>query len=124
MFFSKKIKENQNWVALKEKNQLDELLELSKTTPVLLFKHSTRCSISTMALNRLNQGLNWSLKCNFSYLDLLSFRILSNQIANISKVEHQSPQAILIHKNNVLYSESHGAINANEINELIKNIEQ
>ncbi len=124
MFFSKKIKDNQNWVALKEKNQLDELLESSKTTPVLLFKHSTRCSISTMALNRLNQGLNWSLKCNFSYLDLLSFRILSNQIANISKVEHQSPQAILIHKNNVLYSESHGAINANEINELIKNIEQ
>ena len=123
MFFSKKIKDNQNWVALKEKNQLDELLESSKTTPVLLFKHSTRCSISTMALNRLNQGLNWSLKCNFSYLDLLSFRILSNQIANISKVEHQSPQAILIHKNNVLYSESHGAINANEINELIKNIE-
>ena len=103
MFFSKKIKENENWVALKEKNQLDELLELSKTTPVLLFKHSTRCSISTMALNRLNQGLNWSLKCNFSYLDLLSFRILSNQIANISKVEHQSPQAILIHKNNVSY---------------------
>ena len=124
MFFSKKIKDNQNWVALKEKNQLDELLKSSKTTPVLLFKHSTRCSISTMALNRLNQGLNWSLKCNFSYLDLLSFRILSNQIANISKVEHQSPQAILIHKNNVLYSESHGAINANEINELIKNIEQ
>tara|TARA_B100001540_G_C15709744_1_gene597969 strand:- start:330 stop:704 length:375 start_codon:yes stop_codon:yes gene_type:complete len=124
VFFSKKIKDNQNWVALKEKNQLDELLESSKTTPVLLFKHSTRCSISTMALNRLNQGLNWSLKCNFSYLDLLSFRILSNQIANISKVEHQSPQAILIHKNNVLYSESHGAINANEINELIKNIEQ
>ena len=123
MFFSKKIKDNQNWVALKEKNQLDELLESSKITPVLLFKHSTRCSISTMALNRLNQGLNWSLKCNFSYLDLLSFRILSNQIANISKVEHQSPQAILIHKNNVLYSESHGAINANEINELIKNIE-
>ena len=50
----------------------------------------------------------------------MSFRILSNQIANISKVEHQSPQAILIHKNNVLYSESHGAINANEINELLK----
>ena len=124
MSFSKKIKDHQNWVALKEKNQLDELLESSKTTPVLLFKHSTRCSISKMALNRLNQGLNWSLKCNFSYLDLLSFRILSNQIANISKVEHQSPQAILIHKNNVLYSESHGAINANEINELIKNIEQ
>tara|TARA_B100000401_G_C52754820_1_gene695142 strand:- start:278 stop:652 length:375 start_codon:yes stop_codon:yes gene_type:complete len=124
VFFSKKIKDNQNWVALKEKNQLDELLESSKITPVLLFKHSTRCSISTMALNRLNQGLNWSLKCNFCYLDLLSFRILSNQIANISKVEHQSPQAILIHKNNVLYSESHGAINANEINELIKNIEQ
>ena len=124
MFFSKKIKDNQNWVALKEKNQLDELLESSKITPVLLFKHSTRCSISTMALNRLNQVLNWSLKFNFCYLELLSFRILSNQIANISKVEHQSPQAILIHKNNVLYSESHGAINANEINELIKNIEQ
>ena len=124
MFFSKKIKDNQNWVALKEKNQLDELLELSKITPVLLFKHSTRCSISTMALNRLNQGLDWSLSCNFSYLDLLSYRFLSNEIANISKVEHQSPQAILIYKNSVIYSESHGAINANKINGLIKNIEQ
>ena len=78
MFFSKKIKDNQNWVSLEDKDQLGALLELSKTTPVLFFKHSTRCSISSMALNRLNQGLDWSLKCNFSYLDLLSFRFLSN----------------------------------------------
>ena len=124
MFFSKKIKDNQNWVSLEDKNQLEALLELSKKAPVLFFKHSTRCSISSMALNRLNQGLDWSLKCSFSYLDLLSFRHLSNQIADISKVEHQSPQAILIFKNEVLYAHSHGAINANEINSLIKNIEQ
>ena len=124
MFFSKKIKDNQNWVALKKKNQLDELLESSNSTPVLFFKHSTRCSISTMALNRLNQGLVWSLSCNFSYLDLLSYRSLSNEIAHISEVEHQSPQAILIYENSVLYNESHGAINANDINGLIKNIEQ
>ena len=124
MFFSKKIKENQNWVSLESKNQLEDLLESSKTTPVLFFKHSTRCSISSMALNRLNQGLDWSLKCNFSYLDLLTFRFLSNEIADILKVEHQSPQAILIFKKVVLCAHSHGAINANEINTLIKNIEQ
>tara|TARA_Y100000385_G_scaffold230441_1_gene242107 strand:+ start:113 stop:487 length:375 start_codon:yes stop_codon:yes gene_type:complete len=124
MFFSKKIKDNHNWVSLEDKNQLEGLLELSKTTPVLFFKHSTRCSISSMALNRLNKGLDWSLNCNFSYLDLLSFRLLSNKIANILKVEHQSPQAILIFKKEVIYAHSHSAINANEINKLVKNIEQ
>ena len=124
MFFSKKKNNDQNWVSLEDINQLEDLLELSKTIPVLFFKHSTRCSISSMALNRLNQGLDWSLKCNFSYLDLLSFRFLSNEIADISKVKHQSPQAILIFKKEVLCAHSHGAINANEINTLIKNIEQ
>ena len=124
MFFSKKKNNDQNWVSLEDINQLEDLLELSKTTPVLFFKHSTRCSISSMALNRLNQGLDWSLKCNFSYLDLLSFRFLSNEIANILKVEHQSPQAILIFKKEVIYAHSHSAINANEINTLVKNIEQ
>jgi bacillithiol system protein YtxJ len=45
-----------NWVNLTSSGQLHELIKEAATTPVLLFKHSTRCSISAMALNRFEKN--------------------------------------------------------------------
>lgn len=109
-----------NWVNLTSSAQLHELIKEAATTPVLLFKHSTRCSISAMALNRFEKEWDTSkTTCKCVYLDLIEYRSISNEIASLLHVEHQSPQAILIHNGIVLYAESHNAIAVNSIQNLI-----
>jgi bacillithiol system protein YtxJ len=105
------------WIELKTAQQLEEIKKESETSPVLIFKHSTRCSTSRMSLDRLER--NWSeleskgVKAYF--LDLLSHRNLSNLIVDVFGVEHESPQAILVVKGKPVLDLSHFQIDAREI---------
>ncbi len=104
------------WIQLQRIDQLPELIEKSSLIPQLIFKHSTRCSISSMAMNRIESfGLNNNESLECYYLDLIQFRDLSNFVANELNITHQSPQAILIKNKMVIYHESHGSINCSEI---------
>jgi bacillithiol system protein YtxJ len=101
-----------NWKPLTHVEQLTEIDEKSQANKVLIFKHSTRCSISHAALARLER--NWKteytdqLPCYF--LDLLQHRELSNAIAQHYAVAHESPQALLIHKGKCLLNQTHSGI--------------
>lgn len=109
------------WTKLTSSQQLEELIELSDELPVVLFKHSTRCSISSMALNRFESG--WKLPaeaCVCAYLDLLNFRSISLEIAEKTGVMHESPQAIVIKNKRVIYHASHNGIDAREIITLLQ----
>lgn len=116
--FSSKQKVEFPWVKLTTSEQLHELLKSSETKRVLLFKHSTRCSISSMALNRFENNMDPE-KATCVYLDLIAYRALSNEIEELTKVQHQSPQAILIDNHQVIYTETHSGINAQDILKLL-----
>ncbi|MBW3469174.1 bacillithiol system redox-active protein YtxJ [Arthrospiribacter ruber] len=109
-----------NWEKLEDLTQLTQIKNLSREKPVLIFKHSTRCSISSMALDRLRR--NWqdadSEKIKPYYLDLISFREISNQIAEEFGIMHQSPQVILIKDGKAVYDNSHMGISYRDIMEL------
>ena len=81
----------------------------------MVFKHSTRCSISIMVLNRFEREWN-NTSVNSYFLDLLNYRDVSNQIATIFEVEHQSPQVLLIKNGTCVYHASHNAIDAQAVN--------
>ena len=106
-----------NWNKLTSEEQIDQVITESASRPVLLFKHSTSCSISSMALDRLLR--NWktedSAKISPYYLDLIAFRSLSNLIAQRFGIPHESPQVLLIQKGKVTYHESHYGISYAEI---------
>lgn len=106
------------WIDLTSLEQLDEVIEQSKTQPVLLFKHSTRCSVSMMAKRDFEQSFNKG--CETYYLDLLKHRDVSNAIAEKLHLAHQSPQAILVKNGQVEYHDSHSDINHRIIEKLIK----
>ena len=106
-----------NWEQLTELQQLEQLKVESFQAPILLFKHSTRCSISVMALNRFDREWN-NTTVNAYFLDLLNYREISNQIAILFEIEHQSPQVLLIKDGECVYHASHNAIDAQAINEL------
>jgi bacillithiol system protein YtxJ len=106
-----------NWNTLNQINQIQELEQFSHQKPVLIFKHSTRCSISRTVLNRFESAftsLNPSqLDCYL--LDLLNHRDLSNQLAIQFNVQHESPQVIVLLNGKTALYKSHYEIDLNEI---------
>lgn len=109
-----------NWVALTKKEQLDQIKNDYSNETILIFKHSTRCSISSMALNRLERSWKTSEIAISTYLlDLISYRELSNQIEKEFGVYHESPQLILIKNGKAVYDASHMAISYNDIKQNI-----
>ncbi len=103
-----------NWISLTEDNQLEQIKEESKKQPVVIFKHSTRCSISSMAKNRLERETP-AENVSFYYLDLIRYRAISNKIAEEFHVHHESPQILLIKNGECTYDESHNGISMEEI---------
>jgi len=106
-----------NWIELQSIEGIDKALEDSKGQVVLIYKHSTRCSISAAALDRLER--RWSDAemggVSLYFLDLIRYREVSNKIAEQLNVVHQSPQAIMIKNGKVIYEASHFSIDYQEI---------
>jgi bacillithiol system protein YtxJ len=118
-------KKSLNWIEIKEVGSLDSIFNGNDGKPALLFKHSTRCSISSMALSRFES--EWDLspeKCDLYYIDLIAYRPVSNAIAERSNVVHQSPQAILVIDGKVQYHNSHNGISATDIAQVILKVDQ
>lgn len=105
-----------NWTDLSNVAQLETIKKESHNQPQLIFKHSTRCSISSMAKNRLDRS-EAPAGVQFYYLDLIAHRDISNKIAEDFLVEHESPQVLLIRNGECIYDESHNGINIDEIAE-------
>jgi len=98
-------------IALNEESQIEEILNLSKQKPVLLFKHSTRCGISSMVLKMFENKLKKAEgEFYYFYLDLLQNRNMSNYISQKFNISHQSPQLIVINKGKVSDHNSHFGI--------------
>jgi bacillithiol system protein YtxJ len=103
-----------NWNDLSSITQLETIDTESATQPVVIFKHSTRCSISSAALARLERS--WKEEgIKPYYLDLIAHRDISNAIASKYSVEHQSPQILLIKNGQAVYNESHMGIQVEDI---------
>lgn len=114
-WFSSDKKSNFSWVNLTSEEQLRDLIANSAEQPVAIFKHSTRCSISSMALSRFENKWNQELPLTCVYLDLLAYRPLSNLLAELSGIEHESPQLIAFKNNEVVYQASHNGIDAEAV---------
>lgn len=106
-----------NWIKLTTIQQVEDIRQKSLQKPQVIFKHSTRCSISGMALGRLERSIIPD-NIDFYYLDLIAHKDISNKVADEFEVYHQSPQIILISKGVAIYNESHMAITMDEVSEM------
>ncbi len=104
------------WNTLIDSSQLEEIDTISKEQPVLLFKHSTRCSISAMALGRFERSFDENASFKPYFLDLIAYREVSNAIAERYGIRHESPQAILIRDGKAVFDSSHMGISYDELN--------
>jgi bacillithiol system protein YtxJ len=103
-----------NWIHLIDEQQLESLKKTSQQKLQLIFKHSTRCNISSIAKSRLERNEPPS-NIDFYYIDLINYRQLSATIAAVFDVSHESPQILLIKNGICVYDESHNGITMDEI---------
>lgn len=108
------------WHQLSSMDGLEQISKKSFEIPVVIFKHSTRCNISSIAKMRLEEdALTLGSQVHFYYLDLLNHRDISAKIAEKYNVHHESPQILVIKDDECILDASHLDIQADEIEEVI-----
>ncbi|BAO77705.1 bacillithiol system redox-active protein YtxJ [Winogradskyella sp. PG-2] len=107
------------WIALNSIEQLHAIEDKSKTKTQLIFKHSTRCGISRMVMNQFVSSYNLDANADLYYLDLLSYREVSNETGYKFQVMHQSPQLLVLRNGVVVAHASHGGINEMDLDKFI-----
>ena len=111
-----KVEKSVPWFKLSSIEQIAEIEEESKSVPVVIFKHSTRCGISRMVLRQFENNYDIDSKqMKLYYLDLLSFRDVSDEIGYKFQVLHQSPQVIVVKNGNAVHHDSHHGIRAEQL---------
>lgn len=101
------------WIPLHSTTQLHTILKQSKNKPQIIFKHSNRCGISSMVIRQFTNAYNFT-ESDFDlyYLDILSYRNVSDEVSYELQVMHESPQLLIIKNGQVVMHASHGSINA------------
>lgn len=102
------------WLNLTNEDQLQELDEKSFHQSVIIFKHSTSCSISQIIKYRFEK--HWPSNSSIYLLDIFSFRTISNKIEEMYQVRHESPQILVIKNGKCIFDESHLDIDTEEVN--------
>ena len=110
-----------NWKPFDSLQQLQDIIHKSYSHRVFIFKHSTRCSISSIAKLRLEDHWDQSLSEDsiVFLLDVISHRAISNEVATYFQVHHESPQILLIENGECTHDASHFDITVEEIKEVI-----
>ena len=110
-----------NYIPVESESDLETIDQLSRSTPVLIFKHSTRCATSMVAADRLRRSWNdrEMLQMKAYQVNVISDRELSNKIMYRYNIQHQSPQVLLIYHGECIYHNSHFGIEYNELRNFV-----
>ena len=97
-----------DWLLLHTISQIDSIVEVSDTKTQLIFKHSTRCGISSGVIKKFEKKFEDKNKqVDFYYLDLIANRDISNTISERFDTAHQSPQVLIVKNGKVIAHASH-----------------
>ena len=105
-----------NWKEIKTEEDFYAIIKKSNERTQVIFKDSISCGISAHAKHKLLTGNDKLIgKADFHYLDLLSYRSISNLIATELDVRHQSPQIIVLKNEVPVHTVSHHSIDPETI---------
>lgn len=110
------------WISLNENTSIEEISKGSYQKAIILFKHSTRCSVSFSAKRYFESAWKGVENEELYLLDLISYRSISNEIEQTFGVRHESPQVLVIKNGECLYHASHGAIDPKKVEGIIQDI--
>ncbi|HMS40270.1 MAG TPA: bacillithiol system redox-active protein YtxJ [Pyrinomonadaceae bacterium] len=100
-----------NFIEIDSPETLETLFQQSFDVPILLFKHSVTCPISTNVYDEVS-----AVEGEINLVIVQKARNISNLIAEKTEIRHQSPQAIILRDGKAIYHASHYDITAEDIN--------
>lgn len=100
---------------IENKEALENLLTDSRTRPVIIFKHSNTCSISSAAYREMEK-----LGSQVNLLVVQSAREISRELANLTGVRHESPQVIILRDGKAVWNASHFDVTARDVIEAVE----
>ena len=112
---SKGAERRTRFIPLADADALEELFELSHSRPVVLFKHSTTCPISSAAYQEISQ-----YEGDIALLIVQSARELSRAVETRTGVRHESPQAIVLREGRAVWNASHWRVRAEEVARVVR----
>ena len=101
--------------AITDKKALDNVLANSKKHPVVVFKHSNSCPISALAYREMQQ-----LENDVAMVDVQSARDVSKELAEMTGIRHESPQVIVFVDGRAVWSASHYAVKARDVEKALE----
>ena len=104
-----------NETRLRSSDDWSGLLRESHHHPVLIFKHSTSCGISSEALNDFRRFTRHHPSTRVGVVHVIEDRSLSNAIAEHTGVGHETPQVIAIENERAIWHGSHWSIDLDEL---------
>lgn len=103
------------FIELHEAHELDELLSQSGDQPVILFKHSNSCMISSRARRQMDK-----LEKPVAMVIVQKARGLSNEIESRFSLPHETPQVLVVRNGKLAWSASHFRITAEAVNRAVE----
>ena len=107
-------------IELRQDRDLEQLVEISKSNPVLIFKHSTQCSISSQAYDEFRQFAESASELTCGLILVIENRAISDAIAKRFNVRHESPQVIVIKDGRATWHASHWSITIESLKEALR----
>ncbi len=99
-----------NFTRITDIKTFEELLNQSRERPIVLFKHSTTCSVSASAYQEMKRFDGEVL-----LVEVQNARALSCEIENRTRVAHESPQVLVLRNGQAVWNASHWKVNAEKV---------
>jgi len=103
-----------HWIHLTDEDQLQKIIVRSQEKPQVIFKYSPHCDISETILQRFKEDC-CPIHIDFHFLDLTTYKHISEKVSETFHVSQQSPQIILIKDGEAIFEESNSSISLPEI---------
>lgn len=95
--------------------ELDDWFARSNDEPVLLFKHSNTCPVSAAAYGEMERVMS----AEVGLIVVQKDRELSREVEQRTGVRHESPQALVLRRGEVVWSASHFAVTAEAVEDAL-----
>ena len=106
-----------DFIAIENKVALDRFLAEANGSPAVIFKHSNTCGVSSRAYREMT-----SFPGAVGLVTVQEARDVSDEIARLTGVAHETPQVLILRNNEVVFNASHFQVNAEAVQEALRSL--
>lgn len=108
-----------DFISIEDKAGLERFLAEANGQPVVIFKHSNTCGVSSRAYRELT-----SFSGPVGLVIVQKARDVSDQIERSTGVAHETPQVLVVRDNELVFTASHFQVKAETLEEELRRLSE